>query len=103
MTGEPKVFYISPQWKTISKRCSYPLSRKVHFIPHVSLRGSCGFFMEISMQLNVKVQVKLSKRKIAMIYAVSYVGVVVDFVVKKIIKSSVKVTPIESKESTSKS
>ena len=52
------------------------------------------------MQQIVEVQVKLSKRKIAMIYAVSLVGMAVDVVVKKIIKSSVKVVPVENKQST---
>ena len=51
---------------------------------------------------------KLSKRKIAVLYllyavnaVVEAVEVVSDAVTKKIIKSSVKVVPVENKESTS--
>lgn len=68
------------------------------------------FFMGISMQQIIKIQVKLSKRKIALIYAailVEKAACVVEkaarVVAKNIIKRSVEVVPVESKESTSKS
>lgn len=58
----------------------------------------------------VKIQVKLSKRKIALIYAailvekaVCVVEKAARVVAKNIIKRSIEVVPVESKESTSKS
>lgn len=66
------------------------------------------FFYGVSMQQIIKIQVKLSKRKIAVLYllyainaVVEAVEVVSDAVTKKIIKISVKVVPVENKESTS--
>lgn len=58
----------------------------------------------------VKIQVKLSKRKIALIYtallaekAARVVEKAACVITKNIIKRSVEVVPVESKESTSKS
>lgn len=66
--------------------------------------------MGICMPQIVKIQVKLSKRKIALIYtallvekAARVVEKAACVVTKNIIKRSVEVVPVESKESTSKS
>ena len=48
----------------------------------------------------VKIQVKLSKRKIALIYAAILVEKAARVVAKNIIKRSIEVVPVESKEST---
>jgi hypothetical protein len=63
--------------------------------------------MGIAMQQIVKIQVKLSKRKIALIYAAILVEKAAHaversahVVAKNIIKRSVEVVPVESKEST---
>ena len=55
------------------------------------------------MQQIVEIQVKLSKRKMALIYALILVEKAARVVAKNIIKRSVEVSPDESKESTSKS
>lgn len=55
------------------------------------------------MQQIVEIQVKLSKRKVALIYALILVEKAARVVAKNIIKRSVEVSPVESKESTSKS
>lgn len=59
--------------------------------------------MGISMQQIVKIQVKLSKRKIALIYAAILVEKAARAVADKIIKRSIEVSPVESKESTATS
>ena len=108
MTAATVLNYISQQWKTISKRCSFPLNRKVLFHTACTSRMYMRFFYGVSMQQIIKIQVKLSKRKIAVLYllyainaVVEAVEVVSDVVAKKIIKISVKVVPVENKESTS--
>ncbi|WP_155858145.1 hypothetical protein [Acinetobacter sp. SFB] len=55
------------------------------------------------MQPIVKIQVKLSKRKIALIYAAILIEKAARAVANKIIKRSIEVSPVESKESTATS
>jgi len=64
--------------------------------------------MGVSVQQIIKIQVKLSKRKTAVLYllyainaVVEAVEVVTDVISTKIIKRSVKVVPVGNKESTS--
>lgn len=64
--------------------------------------------MGVSVQQIIKIQVKLSKRKTAVLYllyainaVVEAVEVVTDVISTKIIKRSVKVVPVENKESIS--
>lgn len=55
------------------------------------------------MQQIVEIQVKLSKRKIVLVYAAILVEKAARAIAKNIIKRSVEVSPVESKESTTKS
>ena len=64
--------------------------------------------MGVSVQQIIKIQVKLSKRKTAVLYllyainaVVEAVEAVTDVISTKIIKRSVKVIPVENKESIS--
>lgn len=64
--------------------------------------------MGVSVQQIIKIQVKLSKRKTAVLYllyainaVVEAVEAVTDVISTKIIKRSVKVVPVENKESRS--
>ena len=64
--------------------------------------------MGVSVQQVIKIQVKLSKRKTAVLYllyainaVVEAVEAVTDVISTKIIKRSVKVIPVENKESIS--
>jgi len=64
--------------------------------------------MGVSVQQIIKIQVKLSKRKTAVLYllyainaVVEAVEAVTDVISTKIIKRSVKVVPLENKESRS--
>ena len=64
--------------------------------------------MGVSVQQIIKIQVKLSKRKTAVLYLLYAINAVVeaieavtDVISTKIIKRSVKVVPVENKESRS--
>lgn len=71
---------------------------------HLDTEKLIGDYMKNkAKQLNVELQVVLTKPKIAMLVMLTAIGMATDAVAKKIIDSSVKVNQVESKESTSKS
>lgn len=51
----------------------------------------------------VQIQIKLSKPKIILVYALGAVGVMADMLSKKLIKGSIQVVPLHDKQSTTES
>lgn len=51
----------------------------------------------------VQIQIKLSKPKIILAYALGAVGVMADMLSKKLIKGSIQVVPLHDKQSTTES